>query len=86
MAIHSSILAWRIPMDGGAWWAIVHGITKRDTHRDKANLKQGDYVKDCNCTFRFLAPYLALFPKYYLASYHPYSPTRPRPHPIGAGI
>ena len=27
MAIHSSILAWRIP-DRGAWQAIVHGITK----------------------------------------------------------
>ena len=22
MATHSSILAWRIPMDRGAWWAI----------------------------------------------------------------
>ena len=28
MAIHSSILAWRIPMDRGAWWAIDHGIAK----------------------------------------------------------
>ena len=28
MATHSSILAWRIPMDRGAWWAIVHGVTK----------------------------------------------------------
>ena len=27
-ATHSSILAWRIPMDKGAWWAIVHGVTK----------------------------------------------------------
>ena len=25
MASHSSILAWRIPMDGEAWWATVHG-------------------------------------------------------------
>ena len=25
MATHSSILAWRIPMDKGAWWATVHG-------------------------------------------------------------
>ena len=25
MATHSSILAWRIPMDRGAWWAIVIG-------------------------------------------------------------
>ena len=28
MAIHSSILAWRIPTDRGAWWDIIHGITK----------------------------------------------------------
>ena len=28
MATHSSILAWRIPMERGAWWAIVHGVTK----------------------------------------------------------
>ena len=28
MATHSSILAWRIPMDRGAWWAKVHGIAK----------------------------------------------------------
>ena len=25
MATHSSTLAWRIPMDRGAWWATVHG-------------------------------------------------------------
>ena len=25
MATHSSILAWRIPKDKGAWWATVHG-------------------------------------------------------------
>ena len=30
MAIHSSILlTWRIPMDRGAWRAIVHGIAKQ---------------------------------------------------------
>ena len=27
-ATHSSILAWRIPMDRGAWLATVHGVTK----------------------------------------------------------
>ena len=26
MATHSSILAWRIPMDRGAWWAAVHWV------------------------------------------------------------
>ena len=31
MAIHSSILAWKIPMDRGAWQAIVHGVTKSQT-------------------------------------------------------
>ena len=25
---HSSTLAWRIPMDRGAWWATVHGVAK----------------------------------------------------------
>ena len=31
MATHSSILAWRIPMDRGAWWGTVHGVTKSRT-------------------------------------------------------
>ena len=30
-ATHSSILAWRIPMDRGAWWATVHGVSKNRT-------------------------------------------------------
>ena len=28
MATHSTILAWRIPIEGGAWWAAVHGVAK----------------------------------------------------------
>ena len=28
MTTHSTILAWRIPMDRGAWQATVHRITK----------------------------------------------------------
>ena len=31
MATHSSILAWRISMDRGAWWASVHGVAKSQT-------------------------------------------------------
>ena len=27
MATHACILAWRIPMDRGAWWATVHSIS-----------------------------------------------------------
>ena len=30
-ATHSSILAWRIPTDRGAWWATVHWVTDLDT-------------------------------------------------------
>ena len=28
MATHSSILAWRIPVDRGTWHAAVHGLTE----------------------------------------------------------
>ena len=28
MATHPSILAWRIPMDRGAWQATVHGVVR----------------------------------------------------------
>ena len=31
MATHSSILTWRIPWDGGAWWATVQGVAKSRT-------------------------------------------------------
>ena len=31
MATHSSILAWRIPMDRGAWWVKVRGVVKSQT-------------------------------------------------------
>ena len=31
MAIHSSILAWRIPMDRGAWRATLDGVEKSRT-------------------------------------------------------
>ena len=27
MVTHSSIFAWRIPMDRGAWQAAIHGVT-----------------------------------------------------------
>ena len=31
MAPHSSTLAWKNLMDGGAWWAAVHGVAKSRT-------------------------------------------------------
>ena len=31
MAPHSGTLAWKNPMDGGAWWSAVHGVVKSRT-------------------------------------------------------
>ena len=31
MAIHSIILAWRISMDRGVWWAKIHGVAQSST-------------------------------------------------------
>ena len=31
MAPHSSTLAWKNPMGGGAWWAAVHGVARSQT-------------------------------------------------------
>ena len=31
MASHSSILAWRMPMDRGAWRTTAHGVAESDT-------------------------------------------------------
>ena len=30
LATHFSILAWRISLNRGAWWATVHGVTESD--------------------------------------------------------
>ena len=44
MATHSSTLAWRIPMDRGAWRATVHGVTeiwaeRLSTYRIRSEVK-----------------------------------------------
>ena len=31
MATNSSVLAWRIPGTGGAWWAAVYGVAQSRT-------------------------------------------------------
>ena len=39
MATHSSILAWRLPMDIGAWWAAIHGVTRSRTQLKRLGLR-----------------------------------------------
>ena len=31
MATYFGTLAWKNPMDGGAWWSAVHGVVKSQT-------------------------------------------------------
>ena len=40
MATHSSILAWRFPVDRGAWWAAVHRVTKSRTRLKQLSTAQ----------------------------------------------
>ena len=47
MATHSSILAWRIPMDRGAWWATVRGVTKSQT--GQSDQAQHIIYIQCSC-------------------------------------
>ena len=55
MGTHSSILACEIPMNRGAWWAVVHGVAKRVRH---------DLVTKQQQLFHIYVPYLYmnLFP------------------------
>ena len=41
MATHASILAWRIPMDRGAWRAAVHGVKKGRTPPSNQHSRSG---------------------------------------------
>ena len=41
VATHSSILAWRIPMDRGAWRATVYGVTKSQTWLKQLSMHAG---------------------------------------------
>ena len=46
MVTHSSILAWRIPVDrGGYSLATVHGVAKSQTHKV---IKHSTYELKCN--------------------------------------
>ena len=42
MATHSSILAWRIPMDRGACWSEVYGLAKSDTTEQLSMAQHSD--------------------------------------------
>ena len=49
MATHSSILAWKNPMDRGSWWATVHEVAKNWARLCTCQQKQG-WTEDGLCT------------------------------------
>ena len=54
VATHSSILAWRIPMDGGAWRATLYGAAKSQTRLSTAQLRFA--VAPENWTYQSFVP------------------------------
>ena len=50
MATHSSILAWRIPMDRGAWGPTVHSVAQSQTR-----------LKQLSTHTHTVAPFLVFF-------------------------
>ena len=40
MATHCNILAWRIPMDRGAWWPTVHQVAKSQDTTERLSTAQ----------------------------------------------
>ena len=48
MATHSSLLAWSIPLDRGAWRVTVHGITELDM-TERLSTAQHIYIYIYTC-------------------------------------
>ena len=45
MANDSSILAWRIPMDRGAWQATIHEVIKSDMTEQLSTAQTGETTR-----------------------------------------
>ena len=45
MATHSSVLAWRIPMDRGVWRAVVHEVTKESDRTELLSTTAGSLLQ-----------------------------------------
>ena len=56
MTTHSSILAWRIPMDRGAWWTIVHGVAKSQHNWETKHSTSWEMVQEALSFWRSLVP------------------------------
>ena len=79
MATHSSILAWRIPMDKEAWRTIVHGVTKSQTLSDWTELNRKQFQMSWQWSSRWGLARLALLegPSWHVALRSPCSEASP---------
>ena len=62
MATHSSVLAWRIPGTGGAWWAAVYGVAQNRTwlKRLSSSSSRSSLTKELSFKFYFIITNLNL--------------------------
>ena len=51
MASHSSILAWRIRVDRGAWWATLHGVPKESDTPERLSNRYDVMCQWCHVGF-----------------------------------
>ena len=58
MATLSSIFAWRIPMDRGAWWATVHGVAELDMTEQLSTAHEIISIPFMNLIDRYLKFYI----------------------------
>ena len=62
MATHSSILAWRTPMERGAWWAAVHRFAKSQTQLKPVSTAQQTKTPKTVCLSLYSCISLLLHP------------------------
>ena len=75
MATHSSILAWRIPETGGAWWATAHKVAESQTGINDPTMDELTIIKE-----RSPGPEQ----NNWLPSYDTTAALRPRPSALGS--
>ena len=49
MAAHSSVLAWRIPGTGGAWWAAIYGVAQNWTQLKRLSSSSSSSSSSNDC-------------------------------------
>ena len=61
MATHSSVPAWRIPRDGGAWWAAIYGVPQSRTQLKQLSSSSSSSKLDQTNLFTIF-PFVLIFP------------------------